>query len=102
MLVLEHSVKVELLVLHTHESFNNTEDEFGGTLFLLVSAASGEKNTDSYNESSIFYGDENEDYGDITKDPSYGFGLNVLGIGTETYDDETDTYDQDITVSLVV
>ena len=73
------------------------EDEFGGTLF-FGGAASGEKNTDSYNESSIFYGEENENYGDITQDPSYGFGLNVLGqaSGTETYDDETDTYDQDI------
>jgi len=76
----------------------HSEDEFGGTLF-FGGAASGEKNTDSYNESSIRYGDENQDYGDITKDPSYGFGLNVLGqaSGTETYDDETDTYDQDIT-----
>ena len=76
------------------------EDEFGGTLF-FGGAASGEKNTDSYNESSIFYGEENENYGDITQDPSYGFGLNVLGqaSGTETYDDETDTYDQDITFS---
>ena len=76
----------------------HSEDEFGGTLF-FGGAASGEKNTDSYNESSIRFGEENENYGDITKDPSYGFGLNVLGqaSGTETYDDETDTYDQDIT-----
>ena len=75
-------------------------DEFGGTIS-VVGFATGEKNTDSYNESSIFYGDVNEDYGNITNDPAYGFGLNVLGqaSGTETYDGETDTYDQDLTFS---
>ena len=66
--------------------------------YLFGGAASGEKNTDSYNESSVFYGDVNEDYGDITKDPSFGFGLNVLGqaSGTETFDDEQNTYSQDV------
>ena len=76
------------------------EDEFGGTLF-VGGAASGEKNTDSYNESSIFYGEENENYGNITKDPSFGFGLDVLGkaSGTQTYDDEKNRYSQDILFS---
>ena len=36
------------------------EDEFGGTFTLWWCWISGEKNTDSYNESSIFYGEENE------------------------------------------
>ena len=58
-------------------------------------------NTDSYNESSIFYGEEDENWGILDSDPSYGFGLNELGTasGTETFDDESDTYDQDITFS---
>ena len=76
------------------------EDEFGGTLF-FGGAASGEKNTDSYNESSIFYGTENEDYGSILRDPSFGFGLNILGqaSGTETFDDELNKYSQDVLFS---
>jgi len=75
-------------------------DEFGGTIS-VVGFATGEKNTDSYNESSIFYGSENEDYGTIVTDPSYGFGLNVLGqaSGTQTYDDEKNRYSQDIVFS---
>ena len=58
-------------------------------------------NTDSYNESSIFYGEEDENWGILDSDVSYGFGLNELGTasGTETFDDESDTYDQDITFS---
>ena len=76
------------------------EDEFGGTLF-VGGAASGEKNTDSYNESSIFFGSENETYGNITRDPSFGFGLDILGkaSGTETFDDELNKYSQDVLFS---
>ena len=72
------------------------EDEFGGT-WNIRGGYTDLKNTDAYNESSIFYGDENETWGDIDSDPSYGFGLGALGSasGTETFDDEGNTYDQD-------
>ena len=71
-------------------------DEFGGTL-TFSGQDIYEKNTESYNESSIFYGEENENYGNIVNDPSFGFGLNVLGkaSGTQTYDDERNRYSQD-------
>ena len=103
-----HITAVGVATLRTGREENQTyarviqhrEDEFGGTLF-FGGAASGEKNTDSYNESSVFYGDVNEDYGDITKDPSFGFGLNVLGqaSGTQTFDDEQNRYSQDVLFS---
>ena len=60
-----------------------------------------EKNTESYNESAILEGDPSpEDYGLLAEFPSYGFDLTYLGAGsgglTETFDDESATYDQDI------
>ena len=65
---------------------NIPDDELGGIL-TFSGQDIYEKNTDSYNESSIFYGSVNEDYGSITKeDVSRGFGLNVLGIGLSSVD----------------
>ena len=85
MLVQEHSVKEENLIKHTHE-INIPDDEFGGTLNILVRIYV-EKNTDSYNESSISFGQENEDYGLISReDVGRGFGFNVLGIGLSSVD----------------
>ena len=76
------------------------EDAFGGDINVRGGAIKV-TNTDSYNESSIFYGEEDENWGILDSDVSYGFGLNELGTasGTETFDDESDTYDQDITFS---
>ena len=72
------------------------EDAFGGDINVRGGALKV-TNTDSYNESSIFYGAEDENWGSLDNDPSYGFGLNTLGSasGTETFDDEGNTYDQD-------
>lgn len=60
-----------------------------------------EKNTESYNTSSIYKGgDGSEDYGTLGSSPSYGFDLSYQGTGsgalTATFDDESNTYDQDI------
>ena len=64
----------------------HSEGEFGGTLFFSGKDIS-EKNTDSYNESSISFGEENENYGSIAvEDVGRGFGLNVLGIGMSSVD----------------
>ena len=63
--------------------------------------ATGEKQTDSYNESSVVYGEENQDYGSILGTPVYGLDLSAKGLATdaETFDDETNTYDQDVLFS---
>ena len=76
------------------------EDAFGGDINVRGGAIKV-TNTDNYNEDSIWYGQENENWGILDSDVSYGFGLNNLGTasGTETFDDEGDTYDQDITFS---
>ena len=76
------------------------DDQLGGTIN-VIGAASGESQTDSYNESSIKYGEENENWGNIDGDPGYGFDLGVQGqaSGTETFDDETNRYDQDVLFS---
>ena len=76
------------------------EDAFGGDINVRGGAIKV-SNVDSYNESSIWYGEEDENWGTLDSDPSYGFGLTRLGTasGTETFDDEGDTYDQDITFS---
>ena len=76
------------------------EDAFGGDINVRGGAIKV-TNTDNYNETSIWYGQENENWGILDSDVSYGFGLNNLGTasGTETFDDEGDTYDQDITFS---
>ena len=74
------------------------ELEFGGDINVRGGAIKV-SNVDSYNESSIFIGQTDEDWGILASEPSYGFSLNALGqaSGTETYDDEGDTFDQDIT-----
>ena len=60
-------------------------DEFGGTLNITGIAV--EKNTEHYNRSSIKFGQENEDYGNVSsEDVSRGFSLNVLGIGLSSVD----------------
>ena len=60
---------------------NIPDDEFGGTISLTGNTIF-EKNTDSYNESSILFGTENEDYGSISvEDVGRGFSLTSLGIG---------------------
>ena len=60
---------------------NIPDDEFGGTISLTGNTIF-EKNTDSYNESSILFGTENEDYGLISvEDVGRGFSLSSLGIG---------------------
>lgn len=55
----------------------------------------------SYNESSIYYGPQDEDRGNILDAAAYGMGLNFSGAASdvETYDDETNTYDQDVLFS---
>jgi hypothetical protein len=55
----------------------------------------------SYNESSIYYGPQDEDYGHILNAAAYGMGLNFSGAAsnTETFDDETNSYDQDVLFS---
>ena len=55
----------------------------------------------SYNESSIYYGPQDEDRGHILDAAAYGMGLNFSGAASdvETYDDETNTYDQDVLFS---
>ena len=65
---------------------NIPDDELGGIL-TFTGKDIFEKNTDSYNESSISFGSENEDYGLISReDVGRGFGLNVLGIGMSSVD----------------
>ena len=60
---------------------NIPDDEFGGTISLTGNTIF-EKNTDSYNESSILFGTENEDYGSISvEDVGRGFSLTNVGIG---------------------
>ena len=55
---------------------NIPDDEFGG-IITLSGQDINEKNTDSYNESSIKPGTENEDYGTLGGIPSFGFSLGV-------------------------
>ena len=65
---------------------NIPDDELGGIL-TFTGKDIFEKNTDSYNESSISFGSENEDYGLISReDVGRGFGFNVLGIGMSSVD----------------
>ena len=65
---------------------NIPDDELGGILS-FTGKDIFEKNTDSYNESSISFGSENEDYGLISReDVGRGFGFNVLGIGISSVD----------------
>ena len=73
-------------------------DEFGGVIS-LTGQDINEKNTDSYNESSIRRGSENEDYGRVDdRDISQGFGFNQQGAGmpsVESLDDGTITFDNE-------
>mgnify|MGYP003310070699 FL=1 len=65
---------------------NIPDDELGGIL-TFTGKDIFEKNTDSYNESSISFGEENENYGSITaEDVGRGFSLNTLGIGMSSVD----------------
>ena len=75
------------------------DDRFGGTFNMVGQALS--QAFFSYNTSSLFVGQTNEDYGLITNDPAFGWDLNQLGqaSGTETFDDETNRYDQDVLFS---
>jgi len=79
------------------------EDEFGGTLFFSGKDIF-EKNTDSYNQFSIFRGTENEDYGLISElDVAQGFGFNQQGAGmpsVESLDDGAITFDNENTGGL--
>ena len=79
------------------------EDEFGGTLFFSGKDIF-EKNTDSYNQFSIFRGTENEDYGLISElDVAQGFGFNQQGSGlpsVESLDDGAITFDNENTGGL--
>ena len=60
---------------------NIPDDELGG-LITLSGNTIFEKNTDSYNRSSILFGTENEDYGFISvEDVGRGFSLTNVGIG---------------------
>ena len=70
-----------------------------GTTFGLfgITGSSIEKNTEHYNRSSIKYGQENENFGQIFgTDPSYGFDLQYKGIqssSVEDYSEGTLTFD---------
>ena len=64
---------------------NIPDDEFGG-LITLSGQDIYEKNTDSYNESSIKPGTENEDYGTLQGIPSFGFSLGVGNTTLPTFD----------------
>ena len=85
---------------------NIPDDQLGG-IITITGQDINEKNTDSYNRSSILFGEENEDYGNVSsEDVSRGFSLNVLGIGVSsvesldagnvTFDNESQdqTYDE--------
>lgn len=78
----------------------HAEDAFKGDLNIRGSATD-EKVTISYNDSSIWYDDIDVDYGFIGNIPSYGFDLEFTGGSStaETYDDETNTFDQEIIYS---
>ena len=58
---------------------NHEDDEFGGTLNLT--GIGSEVNTESYNESSIKFGQEDEYFGELDGVPAFGFSL---GIGNTT------------------
>ncbi len=60
-------------------------DEFGGTLN-IIGGDIYEKNTDSYNESSIKYGEVNEDYGTLDGIPSFGFSLGYASTSLPSFD----------------
>ena len=70
-----------------------------GTTFGLfgITGSSIEKNTEHYNRSSIKYGQENENFGQIFgTDPSFGFDLQYKGIqssSVEDYSEGTLTFD---------
>ena len=58
---------------------NHEDDEFGGILNLT--GIGSEVNTESYNESSIKFGQEDEYFGELDGVPAFGFSL---GIGNTT------------------
>ena len=58
---------------------NHEDDAFGGTLNLT--GIGSEVNTESYNESSIKFGQEDEYFGELDGVPAFGFSL---GIGNTT------------------
>jgi len=74
-------------------------DEFGGTLN-IIGGDIYEKNTDSYNESSIKYGAVNEDFGTLGGLPSFGFSLGYASTTLPSFDADN-SYDLDFAENSV-
>ena len=74
-------------------------DEFGGTLN-ITGGDIYEKNTDSYNESSIKFGQENEDFGTLGGLPSFGFSLGYASTTLPSFD-ASESYDLDFAENTV-
>ena len=85
-----------------HRIITHPEDYFTGTIFINGGVGEGATLTVWYNESSIKYGRENDDWGSITGQPAYSIDLTVTGsplggIGyIESFDDGNFRFDQDL------
>ena len=85
-----------------HRIITHPEDYFTGTIFINGGVGEGASLTVWYNESSIKYGRENDDWGSITGQPAYSIDLTVTGsplggIGyIESFDDANFQFDQDL------
>ena len=77
---------------------NHEDDEFGGTLNLT--GIGSEVNTESYNESSIKFGQEDEYFGELDGVPAFGFSL---GIGNTTLPsfDADNSYNLDFASNVI-
>jgi len=85
-----------------HRIITHAEDYFTGTISINGGVGEGASLTVWYNESSIRYGRENDDWGSITGQPAYSIDLTVTGsplggIGyIESFDDGNFKFDQDL------
>ena len=77
----------------------HAEDEFGGTIN-FIGGDIYEKNTDSYNESSIKFGQENENFGTLGGLPSFGFSLGFGSTSLPSFD-ASDSYELDFSENTV-
>ena len=71
---------------------NHEDDAFGGVLNL--SGIGAETNTESYNESSIKFGQEDEYFGELSGVPAFGFSLGIGGTTLPSFD-ANDSYNLD-------
>ena len=103
-----HVTGVGIATLSTSPQFVNSTysrviqlppDEFGGTIN-FIGGEIFEKNTESYNESSIKFGQENEYFGTLGGIPSFGFSLGVGSTSLPSFD-ASDSYDLDFAENTV-